>query len=355
MPFERPSLSELIERARLDIEAVGLDLVSRVRLSFEDAFARMVAGVAHGLHGHIAWATAQILPDKASMPFVRRWGNMLGLSPRPANEATGVVRFTRTAASGAVPAEGAVYRFSDGTEYSILYPLFNSASTTIDANVVAVVGGAAGNRDAGDELAAVVAVVDLDSPAIVQAPGLERGIGAETDEQYRARVVRKLANLGDAGAPGDFVNWALEIPGVLKAWEEVTGAGEVEVAFVDGDYETGEYVFPDVARVAVVDAYLESVCPITIDVIAVAPVAEAVNYTLSVTPDTAEVRAAVEAELTALHAREGAPGVTLPISRIREAISAAEGETDHVLASPAANVVPSAPANILTRGTVTFT
>ncbi|RYE88861.1 MAG: baseplate J protein, partial [Oxalobacteraceae bacterium] len=45
-------------------------------------------------------------------------------------------------------------------------------------------------------------------------------------------------------------------------------------------------------------------------------------------------------ELRDLLVREAAPGKTLLLSHIREAVSTAAGETDHVLVSPAANVVP---------------
>ncbi len=68
------------------------------------------------------------------------------------------------------------------------------------------------------------------------------------------------------------------------------------------------------------------------------PVQKPVTYQLSLTPDTSAVRAAVEAQLRDLHNREAGLGDTLLISHIREAISSATGESDHVLASPSANV-----------------
>ena len=84
-----------------------------------------------------------------------------------------------------------------------------------------------------------------------------------------------------------------------------------------------------------------------------APVAVPVNFTLSVTPNTATVKAAVEAELRALILRDGKPGVALKISHIREAISIAAGEDDYVLTLPAANVA-MATGQIATMGVVTW-
>jgi uncharacterized phage protein gp47/JayE len=61
------------------------------------------------------------------------------------------------------------------------------------------------------------------------------------------------------------------------------------------------------------------------------------NFNIELTPNSLTVKAAVEAELRDLLLREAAPGVTLLISHVREAISTAVGETDHVLISPTAN------------------
>jgi uncharacterized phage protein gp47/JayE len=70
-------------------------------------------------------------------------------------------------------------------------------------------------------------------------------------------------------------------------------------------------------------------------------VAVPLNFSIQLTPNSASVKAAVEAELRDLLLRESAPGVTLLISHIREAISTAAGETDSVLVSPTTNQVYS--------------
>jgi uncharacterized phage protein gp47/JayE len=80
--------------------------------------------------------------------------------------------------------------------------------------------------------------------------------------------------------------------------------------------------------------------------------------TIQLSPNTASVQAAVQAELEDLFRREagvedGAGSGTVLLSHIREAISRAEGETDHVLVSPAADVTLSA-GEIATVGNLTF-
>jgi uncharacterized phage protein gp47/JayE len=65
------------------------------------------------------------------------------------------------------------------------------------------------------------------------------------------------------------------------------------------------------------------------------------------------VQAAVAAELADLLRREAEPGGTILVSHLREAISIAVGETNHVLSSPAADVT-HATGQIATLGTITW-
>jgi uncharacterized phage protein gp47/JayE len=101
---------------------------------------------------------------------------------------------------------------------------------------------------------------------------------------------------------------------------------------------------PGAAKVAEVQAYLSdpSRKPITADVIVFAPTASPVDVAIAgLSPDTGAVRETVKAELRALFAREAAPGGTILVSHVREAISVAAGEHDHVLLSPLENVAPA--------------
>ena len=148
------------------------------------------------------------------------------------------------------------------------------------------------------------------------------------------------------------MQWALEVPGVTRAWVYPLeqGSGTVVVRFVrDGDAS----IIPDAAAVALVQAHIDAVRPVTAAATVLAPVASPVNYQIQLTPNTAAVRAAVEAELRDLHLREAIPSGTLLLSHINEAISIAAGETDHVLVAPVANVSPGV-GYIATFGSITW-
>ena len=85
-----------------------------------------------------------------------------------------------------------------------------------------------------------------------------------------------------------------------------------------------------------------------------APVAVPLDFDIRLTPDSSAIRAAIEAELRDLIFREAVPGGTLLISHIREAISIAAGEVDHVLLAPDEDQTVTA-AQINTLGTLTWT
>ena len=110
---------------------------------------------------------------------------------------------------------------------------------------------------------------------------------------------------------------------------------------------------PDAGEVATVQAYLEQRRPVTAKVLALAPVPKPVALTLQVTPDTTAVRAAVEAELADVFRREAEPGRALALGSLHEAISAAAGETSHVIVVPAEDVAV-APHEIAVMGAVAW-
>ena len=85
----------------------------------------------------------------------------------------------------------------------------------------------------------------------------------------------------------------------------------------------------------------------------VAPVRQPVDITISAGPDSPALRAAIEASLAEVFAREAEPEGTVRLSKIREAVSTTPGEEDHDITVPAAS--PTADAGkILVLGAVTW-
>ncbi len=355
--FERPTLAQLVTRVGQDLENRVAGLDTRFRGTWSWALTRVVAAGAYLLHQHLAWIARQVLPDTAEAASLDRHAAIWGLTRRGAGRAVGNVTVAGTSGSE-IPA-GAILRRQDGVEYRVTA---DGAGTlggggTLTVEVEAVEPGDAGNAAEGVVLTFVSPIAGVTSATTVLAPGIADGVDAETDDALRTRILARIASPPQGGSEADYIAWAREVAGVDQVWVApgAEGAGTVRVRFsmeVETDDDDLDRI-PGSAKVDEVQAYLDEVAPVTATVYVAAPAAQAVDFEVSVFPDTAEVQAAVEAELKALLRRAGGPGLTINNSVIRAAISAAEGEQHHTLVSPAGDIVSSA-SQLPVMGTVTF-
>lgn len=349
MPFQRPTLNEIIERTFSDITS-RLNLKGALlRRSVVGVLARVLAGASHMLHGHLDWIAKQAIPDTAD-EWLPRWAGIWGVIRKDAEYASGEVTFTGTVDGTTVPT-GTVLRRSDDIEYETTDDA-TLAGGTATAPVQAVLAGSAGNADPGTTLTIINPIANVNSDAAVAVGGIVNGSDAESDDSLRARLLSRIQQPPHGGADFDYETWALEVPGVTRVWVYPLhlGAGTVGITFVrDGDTP----IIPDSGEVQAVQDYIDERRPVTAEAIVFAPTAVPLDFEIEVTPPTAAVKAAVEAELKDFIAREAEPGGTLYLSRINEAISIAEGEFDHVLILPAADVV-YATGELAVMGTITW-
>jgi uncharacterized phage protein gp47/JayE len=349
MPFSRPDLATLINRAEADIETRLPGADARLRRSNLNVLARVHSGAAHGLYGYLEWVARQVIIDTADGDMLERHASIWGVARKAASPAVGNVTVTGT--NGAiVPADSTLAR-SDGAQYTTDAEATISGGTATIA-VTAVDGGQAGNASAASLLSFDTPIDGVSATATVAVGGLTGGADIEADEDLRARLLARIQQPPHGGASYDYVAWALEVPGVTRAWvyPAELGLGTVTVRFVRDDDASP---IPDAGEVTSVQDYIDSVRPVTADVTVVAPIAVPLNFTIDLTPDTAAIRAAVEAELRDLLLREAEPGATILLSHIREAVSLASGENDHILTVPAANVT-HAVGEMATFGTITW-
>lgn len=349
MPFSRPDLPTLINRAEADIETRLPGADARLRRSNLNVLARVHSGAAHGLYGYLEWIARQVIIDTADGDMLERHASIWGVARKAASPAVGNVTVTGTNGAS-VPADSTLAR-SDGAQYTTDAEATISGGTATIA-VTAVDGGQAGNASAASSLSFDTPIDDVSATATVAVGGLTGGADIEADDDLRARLLARIQQPPHGGASYDYVAWALEVPGVTRAWvyPAELGLGTVTVRFVRDDDASP---IPDAGEVTAVQEYIDSVRPVTADVTVVAPIAVPLNFTIDLTPDTAAIRAAVEAELRDLLLREAEPGATILLSHIREAVSLASGENDHILTVPAANVT-HAVGEMATFGTITW-
>lgn len=334
MSFSRPDLATLVDRTAGDIESRLPGTDARLRRTVLNVLAVMHAGAVHGLYGYLDWLALQLMPDTAELEHLERWCAIWGVSRTAATMAAGSVIFTGNDAA-VIPA-GTVLQRSDGAEYTVDGEvIISSGSATAD--VTAVTGGADGNTVSGSALTLVSPITGVDSSATLDTD-ITGGDDPETDSNLRLRLLARIQQPPHGGADFDYEMWSLEVAGVTRVWvfPEYLGLGTVGVSFVcDGQAVT---IIPDAATVTEVQDYIDERRPVTADVTVFAPTPVDLDFTIELTPSTSTVQAAVEAELEDLLVREAEPGGTILLSHIREAISLAAGETDHILTVPVADV-----------------
>lgn len=345
--YNRPSLGDIVQRVRTDVLS-RLSTADVLRRADAEVYARVMGGVAHGLYGFIDWLSNQLLYDTAEAEYLERWCSIWGVPRKAAAAATGSVTFAVQA--GAVIASGTLLQALDGIQYQTTADA-TVVGTSATAPLAAVVAAAAGNRTTGQSLSLVSPVVGVQSTATAGA--LVGGADVETDDSLRTRLLARIQQPPQGGAATDYTTWALEVAGVTRAWvyPAELGQGTLTVRFVRDNDAT---LIPDAGEVAAVQAYIDARRPVTAQVSVLAPAAVPLNFSISgLVPATTTVQAAVQAELQDLLLREATPGGTILLSHLRAAISAATGETDYVLVSPAANVTNTT-GNMSTIGTISW-
>lgn len=332
--------------------AAALEVGALLPRSVELVLARLVSGASHALHGHIDWAVRQIIPATADAEFIDAHARRVGLVPtrKPATFAQGNVTFTGTD-NVDIPA-GTRVRRADAAEYSTDADVTIASGTAVVA-VTSVEAGLSQNTTTGTLLGLVSPISGVSNT--VTAGDLTGGTDRESDADLIERIYQRAQNVPMGGTAGDYVAWALQVPGVTRAWCLPLYLGEparVGLAFaVDNDPDGP---IPDAGQVAAVQAYVDALRPVTANLTVFAPTELALDPFITLTPDTSTVRAAVQLALEDLVRREGGPGSTLLVSHVREAISLAAGETDHTLGWPIGSIVVG-DDKLLTLGTITWT
>lgn len=349
MAFERPTLTEIIVRVLDDIESEISGVNARLRRSMEKAVGVALSGASHLLHGHVSFLEKMLMWDTAEGTYLRRWAAIFSITQLQPSLAHITYTFTATGV-GSIPS---------GTEVSVGGVDFTVDTTTaVTAGsytlaLTAVETGTTGNVTAGDPGTLASPITNVNAAGVVASLSVAAR-DLETDDDLRDRFLYRVRNPPKGGGPGDYVTWAEATPtvSVAQAWEYplYLGGGTVGVIFAKANAgnSTGEEVIPTSSEVALVLAYLRTLAPTTAYVYCYAPIADAINPVIQLPAGTADaVKNAIIASLNDLLDPENgtAPGnvvngtsTTVLLSRIREAISQAEGEVNHVLISPVADI-----------------
>ncbi len=352
--FNRPSLQTIADRIRNDlISRISTDDV--LRRSDAEIQAKVLSFAMHALYGYADYIADQIFPDTCDESELERQATFWKVPRKLQSEAVGSVTFA-TAVGATIPVD-AITKALDGVQYKTTESVIASGASTVVA-AEAIDAGQSGNRASGQILTLLQPIDGVQTTCT--CGDMTGGADIETPAAWRARIIHAWRNPPAAGTKEDYERWAKEVPGVTRAWAYPLemGLGTVTVRFVRDDDVS---MIPDSGEISAVQNYIDALRPVgpgISGIQVVAPIAEAVPLTIALTPDTAETRAAVTAELDDLFLREAEPGTTdypntIYLSHIREAVSLAAGEVNSVVSVPAADVTKTG-GKIATRGTITW-
>lgn len=365
MPYQRPTLSDLITQAQADVTASAGDLLPIDVLTL---LAIDQAGLANLHFGHIDRVSLECTPWSA-IDSLEAWAALRKVLRIPATAASLLAVFT---GPDGIPilAGGTVTR-QDGEMYTITSG-GTIAGGSVSVTVLDDAAGAQGNCAVGTPLTLGSAPLGVNAAGVAGAT-VSVGADAETDDALRTRMLQIYAAPAQGGSQSDYAEWAMAVPGVTRAWVTPLGEGDgtVVVYTMFDVIEAAHGGFPQGSNgVATLETrataatgdqlavanYIFPLRPVTALVYSEAPAPYPVDFRiLDVLPATAAMQTAIAAALAAVFQRSAAPaGTTWPIavagtangtmymSTFTAALDAVPGLQRYTLVTPNAAVTASA-------------
>jgi len=357
MPWSTPPLRRVREVVRDNIRANLPGADALVPNSVLRVLADVTAGVCHLTLQFVDWLALQLIPDTAEHEWLDRHGfiwlvNADGSTGRKlATLASGTVNFIGEFGGVVVPrgtrltVGGISIVGTVGTlEYETLREIrTHSGQLPSPVEVRALDPGAFGNLPRDFSLSLATPIPGIVSARAVSVTG---GTDDETDDELRHRVLHRIRMPPQGGAQHDYVQWALAVPGVTRAWASPLemGMGTVTVRFMMDSLRANNDGFPLPGDITAVREYLDKMRPVAVkDFFVEAPIKQPINFqTWKLRKATPEVYAAIEANLRKMLLEKAAPGQTIwAVWKSQAAMEAPEVEhfemvdwTDDVMQSP---------------------
>ncbi|HEX7906868.1 MAG TPA: baseplate J/gp47 family protein [Paraburkholderia sp.] len=327
------------------------------------------AGLAYLHYGYLDWISKQAVPWTATDEYLVGWGALKNVYQKSATKASGAATFTGSPGTP-IPAGTTLVR-GDNRTYTVNATVTVGNTNTVTVSATDTTPGAAGNCDVGTALNLGTSIPGIQSTGTVSSVFVG-GADVETTDAFSARVIAAYQAAPQGGDQDDYVAWATAIAGVSRAWcaPNGFGAGTVVVYFMMDSAEAAHGGFPqgtngvaaNEPRTAtkatgdqlIVANALYALQPVTAMVYSCAPLANTVNFTISgLSTASSATQEAVEAAISDVFLRTGAPGGTVDISDINSGIAAVAGTAGFVIISPVGNI-SSATGYLPTLGDVAF-
>ncbi len=259
-----------------------------------DLAVRLYAAAAEleSLYAYSDWALTQSFPQTASGEYLDYHGTLRGLSRRPGTCAGGVIRFVLDMArqediiieAGTVCTTAGLVRFVTTEPGTI-----EAGQTQVEVSAEAEQAGTAGNVAAGTVIYLNLAPAGV--AGCVNPSAFTGGTEPEDDEAFRARILDSFQRLPNGANAAYYENRVLEHEGVSACTviPRYAGVGTVGVVVA------GPAGPADEELIAAIQADLEAVREIAVEVTVLAPTTVSVPVTAQIWPKTGVTLAAAEA------------------------------------------------------------
>ncbi len=361
MPYARPSLSDLRNQVAQDIAAGLPGSDALLRFSSLNITGTAQANLANLHYGYLDWISLQSVPFTSSGEFLEGWAALKNVYRMPAVQATGG-QITFTGVAGTDIPLGTLINRGDGVGYTSTADAVVAISGTAVVPAIANADptgltGAFGNCPVNTVMTLGQAINGIQSNGVV-ATAFTSGADVEQDSSLMSRMLLAYQTTPQGGATTDYIEWALEVNGVTRAWCNGSGfgAGTVVVYVMLDSVESAFNGFPQgvngvssselrPATVATGDQlnvanYIFAVQPVTALVYLCSPVAAAQNFTISgIATASAATKAAIASAIAGVFLQYGtAMGGVIDMSYIESAIAAISGTAGFVITIPSGNI-----------------
>lgn len=369
MPLDRPAYAALIERMRDDFVAQWTGVTQDIEGSDLRHYIDSQGTLNNAAYAYAEGILQEIVPTTASLEGLKVWGQVFATPQKPASAAVGSAVGEATQFLGLTT--GTLLTSEDGGVYEVSVDAVADIDGVLTISVRALDTGTAYNLDAGASLTLVTPEPGVEDTFIVAFPGV---VGADDEdvEAYRARIIGLFRYPPQGGALHDCRRWALEVPGVARAWAlpaDVVGLGSIVVYVATAEDE----VVPPDELLEQVRAHITARKREDANVIVAAPavVSQHVLAFIYFVPESDDARVRELAEAAVRDVFRSAPAVLDPLPDLklgivdveprfyRPQIEAAIGDAiDYslMLATPGSDLTPDPDTlTVYVPGTITLT
>lgn len=328
MSFTRPTLTTINTRVETDITSRLTGGAALLRIMFLKILAKAIAAVSHTLHGNIQNVSQMLFVRTAIGEFLESKAFERGLTRTPAVKATGQIQFTGTNGSN-IPL-GTIVQDANGQAFTTDTGVSISGGVAT-VNATCSVPGINGNIPVSSSMSVLSPLTGVNS-GVISYSAFTGGSDIESDDSLKKRLLLVIQTPGNGGNKTDYQDWSLEIAGVAKSFifPAYSGPGTVGVVIT----ALGADPAPSSGLIASVQSNINTKAPVTAaaTVFGITKINFRIGVSIPTAQNTPSIQSAIKSSLASLLSAEAAPGGTLLLTHIQDAILNS-GVTNYIITS----------------------